>query len=91
MPILCTRCGGSGFLNLEQINPDVYGQDVCDCTDGDAILKWIATHDNHDVQVCDCCGDGKDWYGIPGEHYNPDDPVGKNGPYASNGGLCKCH
>jgi hypothetical protein len=23
---------------------------------------------SHDVQVCDCCGDGEDWYGMPGEH-----------------------
>jgi len=26
--------------------------------------------EGHDVQVCDCCGDGDGWYGIPGEHYN---------------------
>ena len=91
MSITCTRCDGTGFLNLDQIDPDVYGMDVCDCSDGEAILKWIATHDNHDVQVCDCCGDGEIWYGVPGEHYNAEDPQGSNGPYAYNGGLCCCH
>ena len=29
----------------------------------------------HDVQVCDCCGDGKgDWHGEPGEH-GPGEPA----------------
>jgi hypothetical protein len=41
--------------------------------------------------VCDCCGDGEGWYGEPGQHYTSDDPVGHNGPYAYNGGLCECH
>lgn len=46
----------------------------------------------HDVQVCDCCGNGvDDWHGPPGEHYGPNDPKGPNGPYAGNGGLCQCH
>ncbi len=22
----------------------------------------------HDVQVCDCCGNGSEWHGEPGEH-----------------------
>ena len=91
MSIQCTRCGGTGFLNLFQIDPDIYGMDVPDLSDGEAIEKWIKTHDNHDVQICDCCGDGEGWYGIPGEHYNQDDQAGRNGPYYYNGGLCKCH
>lgn len=91
MALTCTRCGGTGFLNLHQIDPDIYGMDVPDCSDGDAILKWIATHGGHDVTVCDCCGDGETWHGVPGEHYNADDPAGPNGPYAGNGGLCHCH
>ena len=86
MAMSCTRCGNTGFLNLFQIDPA-----VCDCSDEDAILKWIETHDDHDVQVCDCCGDGYGWYGTPGEHYNSEDPPGRNGPYAYNGGLCKCN
>jgi len=91
MPINCTRCGGTGFLNMDQIDSGVYGMDVPDSTDVDAIVRWINTHDGHDVQVCDCCGDGEGWHGTPGEHYNNDDPAGKSGPYASNGGLCRCH
>ena len=91
MPLTCTRCENTGFLNLGQIDSDIYGQDVPDMTDCEAILKWIATHDDHDVQVCDCCGDGDGWYGIPGEHYNSDDPAGNHGPYQYNGGLCECH
>jgi hypothetical protein len=91
MPLNCTRCQGTGFLNLEQIDPAVYGMDVPDSTNGEAILKWIKTHDNHDVQVCDCCGNGEYWYGVPGEHYNSDDLPGEIGPYAYNGGLCECH
>jgi len=87
----CTRCEGTGFLNLFQINPDVYGQDVCDCSDIDAVLEWIKTHDDHDIQVCDCCGDGEGWHGTPGEHYTSEDPIGRNGPYAYNGGLCECN
>lgn len=45
----------------------------------------------HDVQICDCCSDGSEWHGTPGEHYGPDDPVGATGPYSYNGGLCECH
>ena len=37
------------------------------------------------------CGDGDGWYGEPGQHYGAEDPPGKNGAYAYNGGLCKCH
>ena len=46
---------------------------------------------HHDVEVCDCCGDGESWHGEPGEHYGPDDPPGNDGPYGYNGGLCECH
>lgn len=44
----CTRCEGSGFLNLHQI-PD---NELSD--DHGVTLKWIAEHDDHDVSVCDC-------------------------------------
>lgn len=79
----CTRCGGSGFLNVEQVPS---AEDL----DNDAILAWIEQNEGHDVSVCDCCGDGTHWYGEPGEHYGPDDPRGPGGPYEYNGGLCEC-
>ena len=88
MGITCTRCDGTGFLNMHQLED--YGQDVPDSTDVDSILKWIEAHKNHDIQVCDCCGDTEVWYDVPGEHYNTDLP-GEYGPYAYNGGLCECH
>jgi len=81
----CTRCDGTGFLNIDQI------EDPIDLSSEDAILKWIEENDDHDVQVCDCCGDGKGWYGNPGEHYNEEDPPGPYGPYGYNGGYCECH
>jgi hypothetical protein len=59
----CTRCGETGFLNVELL-PD----DVRDCMDVNDIEEWIRAHDDHDVQVCDCCGDGEGWYGEPGQH-----------------------
>lgn len=81
----CTRCEGTGFLNIHQL------PDSIDAFDTDAVLKWIEENDNHDVQICDCCGNGEDWYGTPGEHYGPDDRPGTTGPYAYNGGLCECN
>ncbi len=80
----CTRCEGSGFLNLHQV-PD---NELSD--DPEVMLKWIAKHEDHDVSVCDCCGDTEEWHGEPGQHYGPDDPQGHRGPYAYNGGLCEC-
>lgn len=89
--MICTRCGNSGFLNIHQIIDDDWELVALSSPGDPAILKWIESHEDHDVQVCDCCGDGKSWYGIPGEHYNEDDPIGDTGPYAYNGGLCECH
>ena len=85
MRLTCTRCDNTGFLNLDQIG------DCVDYMDTEDILRWIRSREGHDVQVCDCCGDGEEWYGVPGEHYNPEDPPGPGGPYAYNGGLCECH
>jgi len=106
MSLSCTRCGGSGFLNADQLPEHL------DHADTDEILTWLSEYhrerndscctchinppcgycvSENDVEICDCCGDGEDWYGMPGEHYGPDDPQGPDGPYSSNGGLCKCH
>jgi hypothetical protein len=65
----CTRCGGTGFLNLEQIDKDVLA--TFESTgDHQIILNWIDRRPlQQDVSVCDCCGDSKNWYGIPGEHH----------------------
>jgi hypothetical protein len=90
MPLNCTRCQGTGFLNIEQV-PDELMRSFDENGDHDPIKAWIEEHDNHDVSVCDCCGNGEYWYGVPGEHYNADDLPGNSGPYAYNGGLCECH
>ncbi len=84
----CTRCDGTGWLNYEQI-PD---EDSVDCQNIEDVEAWISAQtEPHDVAVCDCCGDGDNWHGTPGEHYGHDDPPGPDGPYASNGGHCHCH
>ena len=88
MSLTCTRCDSTGFLNVHQL-PDGFHDDSDDPI-GET-LKWIEANEGHDVQVCDCCGDGEGWYAVPGEHYNADDPPGRGGPYAGNGGLCRCH
>jgi len=86
MSIQCTVCEGTGFKNIEQLPEELLNN-----FDYEKVLLWITSNVNHDVCVCDCCGDGEGWYGTPGEHYNSEDPIGRNGPYANNGGLCKCH
>ncbi len=60
----CTRCEGTGFLNVHQL------PDSIDVTLLEEVLLWIEqAPEQHDVQVCDCCGDGESWYGEAGEHY----------------------
>jgi len=81
----CTKCDGLGFLNLDQLPEENPPDGV------DEILEWLKINTDTDIQICTCCGDGKWWHGVPGEHYGPDDPPGPMGPYASNGGLCRCH
>ncbi len=107
MSINCTRCNGTGFLNVEQIPSDVFN------AGHESVLEWLSEKkssaerlggcschinppcsfcvDQTDVSVCDCCGDGEGWYGEPGRHYSSEDPKGPSGPYAYNGGLCECH
>ncbi len=107
MSTMCGHCGGTGFLNVEQVPDDVVDKGW------ELINQWLIGRNiqieeagdcschiappcsrcvlHHDVVRCDCCGDGEVWYGFPGEHYNNEDPSGENGPYAYNGGLCECH
>jgi len=90
MSLTCTRCDGTGFLNIDQV--DDYHLKLFDASGNEGIiLDWIKDNKDHDVQVCDCCGNGEVWYGIRGEHYNHEDPRGQYGPYAYNGGLCECN
>jgi hypothetical protein len=87
----CTRCDGTGFLNLHALDGDA--PDLAD-VGHEAFLEWLDDHRamNEDVTVCDCCGNGEDrWHGTPGQHYGDSDPKGPGGPYAYNGGLCECH
>lgn len=84
--VTCTRCDGTGFLNVWQVD-----RNIADAGP-EAVQRWIHENALHEVQVCDCCGDGdQTWHGEPGQHYGPSDPSGKAGPYAYNGGLCECH
>lgn len=86
MALKCTRCDGTGFLNYDQLDDGMTDQ-----LEAEEILEWIKKNPETEVCVCDCCGNGEVWYGIPGEHYNREDPQGSYGPYAYNGGLCECH
>ncbi len=84
--MMCTRCKGTGILNIHCVPDSVIEEEAVE------ILKWIESRDfETDAECCDCCGDGSEWYGIPGEHYNEGDPPGPDGPYAYNGGFCECH
>lgn len=65
----CTRCENTGFLNVGQLPDDVI-MDWEETGDYEVVLQWIKDNEDHDVSVCDCCGDGEGWYGIPGEHSN---------------------
>lgn len=107
MSIVCNRCGGKGFLNAEQFPDGVLesgsekaldwlgeyhrnrNDSSCSCH---VIPPCNFCITENDIELCNCCGNGEDqWHGVPGEHYGPDDPSGDGGPYASNGGLCRCH
>ena len=80
---VCTRCEGTGFLNLHQVPKDeIYFLDSVE-----AIGAWMELNQDNDVQVCDCCGDGESHYGEPGQHYQGEE---KEGAYDYNGGLCEC-
>ena len=95
----CTRCDGTGFLNIEQVSDHVLrefqatgnhelilswivrrnlqrGDQGCYCAATRAPCGWC--ENAHDVAICDCCGNGETWHGVPGEHDwdNPEDTKG---------------
>ena len=61
----CTRCGGTGFLNTQDI-PGIDGMRT------EEVQMWIDEHPDTDAQVCDCCGNGEYWYADPGIHEKRD-------------------
>jgi len=84
----CNHCQQTGFTNIHQVDTITlveYGQHGVD-----VILKYIKDNPDTNCAVCDCCGDGETWYGEPGYHYGSDDKIGRNGPYAYNGGRAEC-
>lgn len=89
MATTCTRCECSGFLNLHQVPDEIVAAAEVDGRLHNVIQCWMRENDNHDVQVCDCCGNGDEWHGEPGEH--DENTYGKSGPYAYNGGLPECY
>jgi hypothetical protein len=88
MGLPCTRCDSSGFLNVDQV-PAAVREWAEWLNFVEVTLIWIELFENHDVQVCDCCGDGEDWYHEPGDHDSTQ--FGDEGPYAYNGGLPECY
>jgi len=84
----CTRCEGTGFLNLDQVE-DYFLKKFDDTGEEEIILNWIKANDEHDVQICDCCGDNETgWHGVRGEHFNGEE---NQGVYDYNGGLPECN
>ena len=81
----CTRCSGTGFLNAGTIPANILDLSTED------ILTWMNNTPETDVTVCACSGNGETWHGEPGQHYTSQDPRGRSGVYAYNGGLCECH
>lgn len=72
---ICNRCAGTGFLNIEQYDaPYCSHEDVVEWRD--KVLAWIEATKDHDVSVCDCCGNGESWVvEEPGYHGPNDDAI----------------
>lgn len=86
----CGPCDGTGFVNIDHVPESIRAEfELSD--DHEVISAWmLSTTEPHDVKVCDCCGDGEEWYGVPGDH-NPADYGQSGGPYGYNGGVPECH
>jgi hypothetical protein len=67
MSLNCTRCEGTGFINLHQVEDETLKK-FDESGDVQVILDWIAAHGEHDVSVCDCCGNCETWGYEPGRH-----------------------
>ena len=76
-------------MNLHQIDESEIKQIEASDNPVQGFLDWIESHEDHDVTVCTCCGNGDEWYGEPGSHDSNDN--GPDGPYAYNGGLPECN
>ena len=90
--MVCTRCNGTGFLNLHQVPDSVLDQFYVG--DGNlnhqVIIDWMTKNPNgNDVSICNCCGNTEQWFGTAGEHNERD--FGLSGPYFYNGGLPECY
>jgi hypothetical protein len=88
--VICQPCDGTGLRNVDQLTQTE--RFALDEIGPEEFVARGLIPDGSDVQVCNCCGNGRDaWHGTPGEHYGTADPPGPYGPYAYNGGLCECH
>ena len=87
--MICTRCESTGFLSIHQVPTFVWNTE--DPTTIIHNMLMSGQLEGTDIAICDCCGDGKSWYGTPGEHYTRKDPLGDSGPYSSNRGKAQCH
>lgn len=66
----CARCRQFGFLNLPFRNESfrrMLDRHHADCQSFHAIVsEWLFPRSG--IRMCDCCGDGEDWYFEPGIH-----------------------
>lgn len=71
----CTRCDTTGFLNICQL-PENILEEFDNAEDPqEYLLRWLDHNHDNDVQVCDCCGDGENWYSEPGYHDRCTQPI----------------
>jgi hypothetical protein len=103
----CNHCAGTGIVNSDQVPDDVMSEGAiaardwiremngrakeisCSCHTSPPCYRCVEYLT--DAKVCNCCGNGNEWYGVPGQHYSASDPKGNTGPYDYNGGLAECH
>ena len=64
--MICTRCDGTGFLNIVKVDEKTL-KTYASNHNINVILEWINKNKDHNVSICDCCGNGLDWHWIPGQ------------------------